>query len=70
MRATDLLRRLRRLSRQRGWEFHERSGKGSHLVVSINGRKTVLPMHPGDMPEGTYRGILKALGLRPTDVEG
>jgi len=70
MRAADLPGRLRHLSRERGWEFRKREGRGSHGVVTINGRRSSIPMQRGDMPPGTYRGILKALGISPSDVEG
>ena len=69
MRADDLIRRLRRLAKDRGWGFRRREGRGSHLIVILDGRQTVVPMHRGDMPLGTYRAILKALGLKPDDVE-
>lgn len=69
MRADDLRRRSARLARRRGWEFRERPGRGSHVVVVLNGRQSAIPMHRGDMPPGTYRGILKALGITPADVE-
>jgi mRNA interferase HicA len=39
-------------------------GKGSHLRVFLNGKKSVLPMHPGDIPKGTELDILKQLGLK------
>lgn len=69
MRADDLVSRLRRLAKARGWTIAERQGRGSHLVVTINGRQTAIPMHRGDMPPGTYRGIAKALGLKPDEIE-
>ena len=69
MRAADLLGRLRRLSRERGWDFREREGRGSHVVVTINGRQSSIPMHRGDMPPGTCRGILRALGINPSEIE-
>ena len=39
-------------------------GKGSHLKVLLNGRKTVMPVHNGDLPKGTLEGIKKDLGLK------
>ena len=69
MRAHDLLRSLRRLATRRGWEITEREGKGSHLVMRLDGRRTTIPMHRGNLPEGTYRAILKQLGITPEDLE-
>ena len=41
-----------------------RPGKGSHLKVYLNGRRSVLPMHAGDLKVGTERSIKKQLGLK------
>jgi predicted RNA binding protein YcfA (HicA-like mRNA interferase family) len=67
--AADLLRRLRRLATGRGWEISERQAAGSHLNVRLHGRTTVIAMHRGDIPTGTYRKILKDLGLAEADLE-
>lgn len=42
---------------------------GSHTKVRLNGRRTVVPRHRGDLPIGTHRGIIGQLGLRPAEVE-
>lgn len=39
-------------------------GKGSHFHVYLNGKKSVLAMHDADVPKGTYKAILKQLGLK------
>jgi predicted RNA binding protein YcfA (HicA-like mRNA interferase family) len=69
MRATELLRRLRRRASRLALVHEETPGKGSHLKVLHGSRQTVIPMHSGDMPKGTYRAILRQLGLRETDLE-
>jgi len=52
----DVKRKLRRL----GWEFN-RSGRGSHEIwIHRDSERTVtVTNHPGDMPEGTLRAILR-----------
>ncbi len=40
------------------------SGKGGHLKVTLNGKRSVLPMSSGDMKKGTMEGIKKQLGLK------
>ena len=49
-------RRLKRL----GFEFN-RQAAGSHEIWwnPETGRLTTIPNHPGDVPEGTLRAILK-----------
>ena len=55
-RYRDIVRRLKQL----GFEFH-RQAAGSHEIWlnPKTNRLTTIPNHPGDMPEGTLRAILK-----------
>jgi predicted RNA binding protein YcfA (HicA-like mRNA interferase family) len=61
-RYRDIVRRLKEL----GLVFH-RQAAGSHEIwfnPTLN-RYTTIPNHPGDMPEGTLRAILKQAGIEP-----
>jgi predicted RNA binding protein YcfA (HicA-like mRNA interferase family) len=55
-RYRDIVQKLRSL----GFEFH-RQAAGSHEIWhnSETARYTTIPNHPGDLPEGTLRAILK-----------
>lgn len=59
-RYREIVMRLRRL----GFEF-DRQAAGSHEIWynSTTNRYTTIPNHPGDMPEGTLRAILKQAGI-------
>jgi predicted RNA binding protein YcfA (HicA-like mRNA interferase family) len=63
-RYRDIVRRLRAL----GFEFH-RHAAGSHEIWrnAGTGAFTTVPNHPGDMPEGTLRAILRAAGVTPDE---
>ena len=52
----EIVKRLKQL----GFEFH-RQAAGSHEIwFDPEARRyTTIPNHPGDMPEGTLRAILK-----------
>ena len=40
-------------------------GKGGHLKVMLNGRRSVLPVHGGkEIKTGTWQAILKQLGIK------
>jgi mRNA interferase HicA len=39
-------------------------GKGGHLKVFLNGKRSVLPMSSGELKKGTTEGIKKQLGLK------
>ena len=69
MNGITFLRTLRRLASRRGWPLEERSGKGSHIVVILNGRRSSIPQHRDDMKRGLYHGVLKQLGITPEDME-
>ena len=60
----EAVRRLRSL----GFEF-DRHAKGSHEIWwnPVSRRRTTIPNHPGDLPEGTLRAILKQAGVTPEE---
>jgi predicted RNA binding protein YcfA (HicA-like mRNA interferase family) len=63
-RYREVVRRLKRL----GFEFG-RQAAGSHeiWVNLVTHRYTTIPNHPGDVPEGTLRAILRQAGIDPED---
>ena len=56
----EIVQRLKSL----GFQF-DRQAAGSHeiWVNPSSHRYTTIPNHPGDMPEGTLRAILKQAGI-------
>lgn len=58
--ADDVIRRLRRA----GFVF-DRQAKGSHEIWynPTTKARTTVPHHPGDLPEGTLRAIIKQAQL-------
>ena len=56
----EIVKRLKQL----GLEFH-RQAAGSHEIWFNPAlqRYTTIPNHPGDMPEGTLRAILRQAGV-------
>lgn len=59
-RYRDVVRRLKAL----GFAF-DRQAAGSHEIWfnAATHRYTTLPNHPGDLPEGTLRAILRQAGI-------
>ncbi len=56
--AREVLAKLQRAG------FVVRRQSGSHVVLRHqDGRQTYVAMHPGDVPTGTFRSILKQAGL-------
>jgi predicted RNA binding protein YcfA (HicA-like mRNA interferase family) len=58
--ADEVVQRLRRA----GFVF-DRQRKSSHQIWRnpTTGARTTVPRHPGDLPEGTVRAIIKQAGL-------
>ena len=63
-RYRDVVRRLRTL----GFAF-DRHAAGSHEIWfnASTRRTTTVPNHPGDLPEGTLRAILRQAGVEPDE---
>ena len=59
-------REITRKLRKFGFSFY-RQASGSHEIWYNNqtNRYTTIPNHPGDMPEGTLRAILKQADIKP-----
>jgi predicted RNA binding protein YcfA (HicA-like mRNA interferase family) len=59
-RYREIVKRLKKF----GFEF-DRQAAGSHEIWynEATRRYTTVPNHPGDMPEGTLRAILKQTGI-------
>jgi predicted RNA binding protein YcfA (HicA-like mRNA interferase family) len=56
--AREILNRLQRAG------FAVKRQSGSHVVLRhSDGRQTYVAMHPGDVPTGTFRAILKQSAL-------
>ena len=63
-RYRDVIKRLKK----RGFQF-DRQAAGSHEIWHnpVTDRYTTIPNHPGDMPEGTLRAIIKQAGIEAED---
>ena len=64
LRYRDIVKRLKEL----GLQF-DRQARGSHEIWfnPVTRLYTTIPNHPGDMPEGTLRAILKQVEISPDD---
>ena len=63
-RYREIIKRLKTF----GFAF-DRQAAGSHEIWynELTNRYTTIPNHPGDMPEGTLRAILKEAGIEPNN---
>jgi len=57
-------RQAKRFLAKKGATFEP--GKGGHLIVRLNGKRSVLPQHGGskELGAGLWRAILKQLGIK------
>jgi predicted RNA binding protein YcfA (HicA-like mRNA interferase family) len=58
---------MRKYLQARG--FHAISQRGSHVKMTNGSDTAIIPMHKGDLPTGTMRGILADAGLDVEDAK-
>lgn len=71
MTGTELLRRLKKIAKERGLRLgliRER-GKGSHATLYLGERFTVIKDRKKEIGPGLLRKILNDLGLDKSDLE-
>ena len=59
--AREVLRALRR----DGWQITRQTGSHAHLTHATKAGKVTVPIHSGDVKDGTLRSILKQARLTP-----
>ena len=65
MTSRELLRKLRRV----GVTIDPGRGKGGHVLVMRNGRRSIVPTGSGEVRRGTLMRILRDLELRLEDLQ-
>jgi mRNA interferase HicA len=71
MDAAEFLRKVRKYARARGLAYglDTSQGKGSHAMLYLGGRRTVVPLHAGrEIGKGLLHAMLKDLGLTIRDL--
>ncbi len=70
MTGAELLRRLRRLARERGlrFEYESRHGKGSHGRVLLGERLATMKDPKKEIGPGLLHDMLRQLGLSRDDL--
>lgn len=60
-------RQVVRALKRAGFEEHHQRGSHLYLRHPETRRMTSVPMHPGDLPRGTLRAILRQVEITPDD---
>ena len=71
MNGNELLKRLRRLARDRNLQLRRvrERGKGSHATLYLGARFTILKDRNKEIGPGLLLKLLRDLGLRKSDIE-
>lgn len=71
MNSKQFIRAVKRLAAKRGIavRIDTKRGKGSHAMVFLGDRATVLPRHKDKIPTGTLKSICAKLGITPQDLK-
>ena len=70
MRGNEFIRKVRKFAKRNGVAFEWRAdrGKGSHGILIIGERRTVLRNPKDELKTGTYHAMLKQLELKEQDL--
>ena len=70
MRGNEFIRLIHKLAKARGLAFEWRPdrGKGSHGVLILGDRRTVVRNPKDELKTGTYHAMLRQLGLTDKEV--
>lgn len=71
VRGSDFIRQVRRFAAGRGLpcEWRPDRGKGSHGLLTLGGRRTVVRNPRDELKKGTLHAMLKQLGLTLHDLD-
>jgi mRNA interferase HicA len=71
MTGSEFLRKLNALGRKRSVSVRldKKRGKGSHATLYYGNARTIIQDLKKELPEGTFRAMLRQLGLTPKDLE-
>lgn len=71
MRGNEFIRRVQRHAKDRGLRFDWRPdlGKGSHGILILGERRTVVRNSRDELKTGTLHAMIKQLGLSREDIE-
>jgi mRNA interferase HicA len=70
MKGSEFVKRVQRYAKKAGLacEWHPDKGKGSHGVLYVGDRLTVVRNPKEELKTGTYHAMLKQLGLKQSDL--
>ena len=70
MRGNEFIRKIQKLAKEKNLacEWRADRGKGSHGLLVIGNRRTVVRNPKDELKTGTYHAMLKQLGLTEKDI--
>ena len=70
MRGNEFIRMVQKHANAKGlaFEWRPERGKGSHGLLILGNRRTVVRNPKDELKTGTYHGMLKQLGLTEKDI--
>lgn len=71
MRGNEFIKRVLRYAKKTGQRCDWRAdlGKGSHGILILGDRRTVVRNQKDELKTGTYHAMLKQLGITAKDLE-
>lgn len=71
MNSKQFIHSLKRLGRKRGLAItvDKKRGKGSHALIILEGRQSILPRNKDKLGDGLLKSICADLGITPEDLK-
>ncbi|NEQ82815.1 MAG: type II toxin-antitoxin system HicA family toxin [Moorea sp. SIO2I5] len=70
MKGSELIRRVKKLAKERGLEARvdKKRGKGSHVTLYFGDRFTIVRNPKDELKTGTLKAMLRQLGLQEDEI--
>ena len=70
MRGNEFIRKVQKYAKRNGVAFEWRAdrGKGSHGLLILGGRRTVVRNPKDELKTGTFHAMCSQLGIKPSDL--
>jgi mRNA interferase HicA len=71
VKGAEFIRLVEKVGKERGLKvrFESRRGKGSHGTLFFGQQFTIVRNPKDELKTGTLHGMLKQLGLKPSDIQ-
>lgn len=70
MKGNEFLKKIKALAKRKGWDYawYPDQGKGSHGILRVDNKLTVVRNPKDELKKGTLQGMLKQLDIKESEL--